>query len=460
MISFQEFEISGSTPLREIVSEIRGDNSKSPSNTHFESRVSEIITKVKNEGDAALLELSARYDGASFSTAKSLFVPKDEFDIASESLSKQQKEALRSAHAQIRWLAKSQMRKRYRKCTYRTPLGFTVEESFAPLKRIGGYVPGGLASYPSTVLMICAPAREAGVSDIVLATPPNSSGKVAPALLYAASLCGVSEVIKLGGAQAIASLAYGSESIQKVELIAGPGNQYVTEAKRQVSASGAVLIDALAGPTELLILADRRARPDLVSEDLISQAEHGNKTLIGVVSDSAEFLSRVRDATYEAVSIKRERYEHIRQSCLFSVKARSLDEAVEFAQSFAPEHLELHASNASSFERKLTSAGLILSGEYVPCSATDYIVGTDHILPTGGSASRSSGLSVETFLRRVTVVRSSSASLRRALKPLAELAKLEGLPNHAAAANTRFRRIVEGPRRRKGKQSRQKSKGR
>lgn len=442
-IPFHEYEISGPASLRAIISEIRGKaGSITGETSDLRSSVSEIVGKVQSGGDAALLELSAKYDRTtSFSSAASLLATRDELDLASESLTAAQKKAIRVAYAQIRWLARAQKKRRYLSRVFRTPLGFVVKESFVPLGRIGGYVPGGLACYPSTILMICGPAREAGVNDIILASPPGPSGALPAALLYAANLCGVREVVKLGGAQAIAALAYGSETIRRVELIAGPGNQYVTEAKRQVAASGIVRIDSLAGPTELLVLADGKADPTLVSEDLISQAEHGNRTLIGVVSDSAQLLQRTKEAMLSTLSRGRERLDHIRQSYIFSAKARSMEEAEEFARAFAPEHLEVQADQPQT---RLTSAGLILRGKYTPCSATDYIVGTDHILPTGGQAASSSGISVETFLRRVTVVESSKRALGSALEPLSELARLEGLPNHAAAAAARFRHGTGG----------------
>jgi histidinol dehydrogenase len=353
-------------------------------------------------------------------------------------MSREKLGALALALKQIRWFARKQKEIRFVERRFRTPLGYTVIERYVALDRVGGYVPGGLASYPSTVLMICGPAREAGVKDIVLATPPGKDGRVNEGVLAAAKLCGVREVIKLGGAQAIAAFAYGTKSIMKVGLIAGPGNKYVTEAKRQAAASGLVSIDALAGPTELLVLADESANPEYVSEDILSQAEHGNKTLCGVVSDSLELLSQVKEIIQGPQS-ERERLESIRQSYLFSVRAKNLRDSVKFAQAFAPEHLEVMVSEGLRVSKALSRSGLVLVGEYSPCSATDYVVGTDHILPTGGSAARISGVSVGTFLRRVEVVQATSSSLKKSLNALSTLALMEGLPNHARAANIRFR---------------------
>src|SRR5208283_3500751 len=215
---------------------------------------------------------------------------------------------------------------------------------------------------------------------------------------------------------------------------------YVTEAKRQVATSGRVSIDALAGPTELLILADKSANAEYVSEDLLSQAEHGNKTLCGLVSASESLLSRVRHNIEGSLDQERKRIESIKQSYLYLVRAKNLSESISFAQAFAPEHLEVVVKDWQRVSDRLSRSGLMLIGEYVPCSATDYIVGTDHILPTGGSASRTGGVSVETFLKRVESVRATPAALRKSLNALSTLALMEGLPNHARAAETRFKK--------------------
>ena len=291
-LALREFSIVDS-PIEDVVSEIREEDVTSSSD-ELSRKVARILSDVSTRGDDSLLEFSRKFDGTSFDKAADLFVRKEEFDAAVESMPKEKLGALALALKQIRWFARKQKETRFGEKRFRTPLGHAVTERFVPLDRVGGYVPGGLASYPSTVLMICGPAREAGVKDIVLATPPGKDGRVNDGVLTAAKLCGVREVIKLGGAQAVAALAYGTSSIKKVDLIAGPGNKYVTEAKRQAAASGLVSIDALAGPTELLILADRIANPEYVSEDVLSQAEHGNKTLCGVVSDSSELLSQVK----------------------------------------------------------------------------------------------------------------------------------------------------------------------
>lgn len=429
-IKIKMFVVTKTNTVSRIVEEIRGLRERSKGDVS--SKVSEILSLVRNGGDEAIIKLANRFDGSNFRSAANLIVSKGELAKAYSKLRAQDVQALKESYSQIRWLAKKQMQ-RFRAKKLLSPLGFEIEEKYVPLERIGGYIPGGYASYPSTVLMICAPAIEAGVKEIILATPAPK-GNVNPAVLVAADICGVKKVIKVGGAQAIGAIAFGTRSIRKAELIAGPGNEYVTEAKRQVSSSGAVSIDSLAGPTELLIIADASADPRLVFEDLISQAEHGNRTLCGLVSDSGTIIRAVVDCANNTTT--RDRFEMILQSRMFAVKALSLKQAVEFAQAFAPEHLEIMVSK--SLEDQLTNSGLLLSGKFTPCSATDYIVGTNHILPTGGAAARVAGVSVETFLRRVTSVKGSKKSMERSVDFISDLANLEGLPNHGLSARKRI----------------------
>ncbi len=396
--------------------------------------MAEIIDTIRESGDAGLVQLTRKFDSDKIKSSKELKVSRFEFERAYSMVGDERIRAMKAALRQISFLAKQQM-KRFAPKKFRSQLGFVIEESYFPFKRIGGYVPGGLASYPSTVLMICATARQAGVKDIVIVTPPKKDGTVDDSVLVAADICGVSEIIKAGGAQAIAALAFGTESIKKVDLIAGPGNQYVSEAKRQVSASRQVLIESLAGPTELLILADKSADPLLVAEDLISQAEHGNRTLCGLVSDSSKLVQSVAS---RLKILEKPRMEQILQCNLFTVLVKNESMMVEFAQCFAPEHVEVMTKNSESIAKKLTNSGLVLIGDYTPCSSTDYIAGTNHILPTGGTAAVSSGLAVENFLKRFTTVRANEQSLQKASKFISTLAKMENFPNHANAAIVRF----------------------
>ena len=438
LLRIHEHSLGDDSSTEWVAASIREDK-KSSSTENLTRKVATILSEVERFGDDSLLRFSRKFDGTDFRRSSELLVREEEFAEAKGALEEEKLRALKSSLKQIRWLTRRQKNARFGEKKYRTPFGYMISEYFIPLARVGGYVPGGLASYPSTVLMTCGPALEAGVKDIVLATPPGKDGRINAGVLVAAQLCGVKEVIKLGGAHAVAALAYGTKSIRRVDLIAGPGNKYVTEAKRQVSASNLVLIDALAGPTELLVVANTNTNPEFVAEDIISQAEHGNRTLCGVVSDSEIFLSRVKNLI-ERQDKSRKRFESIRQSTIFLVKARDKEEALSFAEAFAPEHLEVLLENNAP--RIISRSGLTLVGEYSPCSASDYAVGTDHILPTGGTASRTSGVSVETFLKRVQTVKSTPSSLKKSLRTISTLSLMEGLPNHARAAEIRFMKKV------------------
>lgn len=429
-IAVREFTVSSADEIDAVVASIR---EKETSDGNLSSRVGAIIERVRTGGDSTLLELTNEFDSHEIKNTSDLRVTRPEIKKAYSKLSKEQVEALKAAARQIAGFASTQC-KRFEARSYRTPLGFVVKERYVPFTRIGGYVPGGQAAYPSTVLMICVTAREAGVKEIVLASPPRNDGLVNETVLVAADICGVTEILKVGGAQAVAALALGTESTRKVSLVVGPGNKYVTEAKRQVSGRGEVLIDSLAGPTELLIVAGKSAEPTLVAEDIISQAEHGNRTLCGLVTNSKrlcdETMSVLRGMT------KRPRISQIMESNLFTVLVHDEKLMVEFANSFAAEHLEVMATNRR-LSKQITNSGLVMQGENVPCAATDYIVGTNHILPTGGTSRLSSGLGVSNFLKRVLVVSGSKASIRKGAKLVATISDMEGLPNHAFAALAR-----------------------
>lgn len=429
-IAVREFTVSSSNELEAVVSSIR---EKETFDADLSSRVEEIVARVKRNGDDAVIELTNEFDSLKIKNASDLRVTNVEIKKAYSRLTKEQIAALKTAAKQISGLV-SKQRKRFVPRSYRTPLGFVVEERYVPFARIGGYVPGGMAAYPSTVLMICITAIEAGVKEIVLATPPRKDGSVDEAVLVAADICGVKEILKAGGAQAVAALALGTGSIRKVSLVAGPGNRYVTEAKRQVSATGNVLIDSLAGPTELLIVADKSAESTLIAEDLISQAEHGNRTLCGLVTDSPKLCGDVK-SVLEGMT-DRPRFSQILESQIFTVLVTDEKMLVEFANVFAPEHLEV-MTKSRKLAKQITNSGLIMQGDNVPCAATDYIVGTNHILPTGGTAQVSSGLGVSNFLKRVLVVSGSKTAIRKGAKYVSALSGMEGLPNHGYAVLVR-----------------------
>ena len=431
-LRIKQFTIGETNRIPQIVASIRKE---SISRTDRVSKaVSDILLRVQKEGSEALLELVNRFDGSEFGNESELIVKTSEIEEAYSMLNQEDIKALRESYLQVKWLARKQMQ-RFEERRILSPLGFEIEERYAPLSRVGGYIPGGQASYPSTVAMICAPARAAGVKEIIIATPAQG-GKINPSVLVAADICGADVIIKAGGAHAIGALAFGTKLAKGVDLICGPGNEYVTEAKRQIQSRGIANIDSLAGPTELLVIADSLADSKLVYEDIVSQAEHGNRTLCGVVTDSGKIINDILQFFKEISN--RPRYTSISQSLIFIVKATSMKSAFEFAEAFAPEHLELMTKYKS--QRRVSSAGLVLLGRFTPCSATDYIVGTNHILPTAGSASKRAGLSVETFLKRVTTIRGTKKSLERSAEYISRLSKLEGLPNHGLAATARLGR--------------------
>ncbi len=433
-VRVERYSVASLSDIQKAVSRIR--QLEKSGDTDLVKAVSEIVDTVKRDSDSALINYAEKLDSVKFRKSSDLKVTENEIRHAYSKVSKSEIKALKTAYTQVAAVAREQNR-RFEEKKFKTPLGFEIDERYVPLERIGGYIPGGLASYPSTVLMICVPAKIAGVKEIVLTTPPRKDGSIKESVLVAADICGVKEILKSGGAQAVAALAFGTKSIKKVDLIAGPGNKYVTEAKRQVVSEGQALIDSLAGPTELLVMADKSANQTWVVEDLVSQAEHGNRTLIGLVSNSA---SLVREVQYRLTNLtERPRMSHIQSSKIFTVFARTKELMLEFAQSFSPEHLEVMMNVSENYLRKLTNSGLVLVGDYTPCSSTDYIVGTNHILPTGGMAKHSSGLAVENFLRRVTTVKGSKRSLGLSYRMISTLANNEDLPNHGFAAVSRFK---------------------
>ncbi len=308
---------------------------------------------------------------------------------------------------------------------------------FSPLERVGCYVPGGRAAYPSTVMMSAIPAQLAGVKQIVICTPPGRSGDVSPLVLVAAQICGIDEVYKVGGAQAIAALAYGTETIPRVDKIVGPGNQYVVAAKQLVSSN--VGVDFTAGPTELVVYTTRAARADLVARDLISQLEHSPQTLCGVVTNSARQLQAIKSAIYELV-------EEIERSAIvsgalarnaFMLLCENEKVAARFISELAPEHLQVFGRTTRAIGD--ARAGLTMLGEESPSAASDYCVGTSHVLPTGGVARSRGGLTPLDFLRPQISVRLSNQGLASIRPWVSELARAEGLPNHARAVEARFR---------------------
>ncbi|HEV2389587.1 MAG TPA: histidinol dehydrogenase, partial [Nitrososphaerales archaeon] len=316
--------------------------------------------------------------------------------------------------------------------------GYAVRCVVRPLDSVGCYIPGGRASYASTVLMTAGVAKLAGVKRVVICTPPSGAG-VSDAILAAAMLCGVEEVYGVGGAQSIAALAYGTESIPRVSKIVGPGGLYVSAAKKAVSAD--VPIDFLAGPTEMVVVGDRRADARLAAWDLMAQAEHGQESICGLVTWDERLAREVRKEV-ERVSPTLERKDYV-QGCLrrgFTALCGDRDTAIDLVNYLAPEHLELMVEGAPEMAESISNAGLILTGPFAPGAASDYVIGTDHVLPTEGVARLRAGLTALDFVKVSWVVEGTKKGLRAMLPSLRELATAEGLPNHYLSAQARFRK--------------------
>lgn len=398
--------------------------------------VQRILKEVEAQGDAALLSYTSKLDGAELTSGTLKVTPK-EISAAYHKVSKEQVSAIRFAKQRVEQFERAVMDSV--KPPQINEAGVKIKQKLVPIDSVGCYVPGGRASYPSSLLMTVIPAKIAGVKRIVVTSPPTKDGTIPPLLLVAADICGVNEFYKAGGAQAIAALAYGTDTVKSVEKIVGPGNIYVTAAKQLVSS--VVATDLPAGPSEILILADSSANPDFVVRDLLSQAEHGPDSICGVATESPDLALKVSDLLSRLL-IKVERQEIVDASLSkggFIALCKNMNQVVEFANLFAPEHLEVMTAEPARTAERITSAGLVLLGQYSPVAASDYCVGTNHVLPTGGSARRSSGLSSLDFVRRMDIVDCSKQGLEALRGAASILASSEGLSNHASAIDERFK---------------------
>ena len=393
-----------------------------------EQAVARILADVRRDGDRALLDYTHRLDGVSLDA---LQVPPQSLQEAWQGLAPDLREALGMASRRIRAFHERCLREGW------IDRGLGLGQALRPLERVGLYVPGGSARYPSTVLMSAIPARVAGVREVILATPPGRDGRVPQSTLAAASLAGVDRVYAMGGAQAIAALAYGTESVPRVDKVCGPGNIFVTLAKKMVF--GTVDIDGLFGPTETLIVADDSADPALCARDLLAQAEHDPLASPILITTSLEVARTVsRQVEEQLVNMER------REIAAAAVEGQgavvvvdSLERAFELANSYAPEHLALLVRDPWAHLDKVRHAGAVFLGEASGEALGDYIAGPSHVLPTGGTARFSSPLGVETFLRRMSVIGLDEATSRALAKPGAVIARAEGLGGHAAALEAR-----------------------
>ncbi|MCI6991670.1 MAG: histidinol dehydrogenase [Clostridiales bacterium] len=400
--------------------------------------VQAILADVKANGDAALKKYTKEFDGVDLTSIEVGMGAIDEgFRAADPGLV----EILYRAADRIVAFHQRQVRNSF---LINDEEGILMGQKILPLQRVGLYVPGGTAAYPSSVLMNCIPAKLAGVKEICMVTPPGKNGKIPPNILAAARICGVDRVFRVGGAQAVAALAYGTESVPKVDKIVGPGNQFVAEAKKQVF--GQVGIDMVAGPSEILVIADGKCTPQIVAADLLSQAEHDPNASAVLVTDSQELALAVQAAIEEQIP-KLLRKDIARASIDNNGKiilAQSLDTAVEISNEIAPEHLEVCVDQPFDVLSKITNAGSVFLGRNCPEALGDYFAGPNHTLPTSGTARFSSPLSVDDFVKKMQYTYYTKDALAKAQMSVSNFAKKEGLTGHARSIDIRFDPAVVG----------------
>ncbi len=431
---------AGDQVLEEILNRNPGDL------VEIAAQVARVLASVRERGDEAVCEFTSRFGGPSL-TPGELKVTSAEVEDAYRMVDNDFLKALRMALDNITAFHRKQVQ-----CSWFEPgaEGVILGQMVRPLRRVGIYVPGGKAAYPSTVLMNAVPAAVAGVREVVMVTPPAADGTVNPHTLVAAAEAGVSEIYKIGGAQAIAALAYGTASISRVDKITGPGNIYVTLAKQQVY--GQVDIDMLAGPSEVLIIADARANPAYVAADLLSQAEHDEMASSILLTPSRELAQNVL-AEVSSQAARLERREIIRHSLEYHgaiVITRDLEQAFDLANRYAPEHLELMVSKPLGWLSRVENAGAVFLGEHSPEPVGDYLAGPNHTLPTGGTARFYSPLGVETFMKKTSVIAYSKAALAKVGESIITLACTEGFSAHANAVQIRLKNVEKE----KGKEGR------
>ena len=394
--------------------------------------VTDIIENVKQNGDKALFEYAEKFDKAKLS---SLEVTEEEIEEAFNKVEPKFIEIIKTAAQNIRNFHEKQVRNSF---IINEQEGIVTGQKVTPIEKVGLYVPGGTAAYPSTVLMDSIPAKIAGCSEICIATPPSADGKVNPVILAAAKIAGVDRIFKMGGAQAIAALAYGTQTVPKVDKIVGPGNAFVAEAKRQVF--GRVSIDMIAGPSEILVIADGKSNPKFVAADLLSQAEHDKMASAVLVTDSMELAVKVQaEIENQLKALPRE--EIARTSIDNNGKiivADNIADVIDVSNEIAPEHLELCVDNPFDYLDKIKNAGSIFMGRYCPEALGDYYAGANHTLPTSGTARFSSPLSVDDFVKKSQYTYYTRDALKKVAEDVAFFAEKEGLTAHARSATIRF----------------------
>ena len=400
--------------------------------------VQEIFLKVKDEGDAALKEFAIKFDQVSIDN---LLVSTEEIEFAVAQVSPELKAAIDQAKENI---FKFHVAQKEQSVEIETTKGVICWRESRAIEKVGLYIPGGTAPLFSTVLMLAVPANIAGCKEVILCTPPQKDGSINPAILYTAQLCGITKIFKVGGAQAIAALTIGTESIPKVDKIFGPGNQYVTQAK-QLAMEYNVAIDLPAGPSEVLVIADEKANPEFCAADLLSQAEHGTDSqVIFISTDENVFNDTLKEIEKQLLELPRNEIAKLALENSRFILMKSVDEALEMSNFYAPEHLILAVENPRNYIAKITNAGSIFLGNFTPESAGDYASGTNHTLPTNGFAKNYSGVSLDSFVKKITIQEISKNGLQNIGKTIELMAAAEGLNAHKNAVSLRLKSLENG----------------
>jgi histidinol dehydrogenase len=399
----------------------------------IKNQVEKICNDVKQNGLNSAIQYARKFDGFS---SQNIYVTETEFKEVEKLLPSNVKSAIKSAYKNIFKFHQKQYPRNYR---VETIAGVNCERKFIPIENVGLYIPAGTAPLPSTMLMLGIPAKLAGCKRIVGLSPTKN--KINPAILYAAELCGIKEFIKIGGAQGIALLAYGSSNFKKVDKIFGPGNQYVTAAKSMVSNDPeGCTIDMISGPSELLIIADKHARQDFIAADLLSQAEHGKDSVVVLLTTSEDLVSKVEKSINQQIKkLPRKDIAKVSLANSFCLLFDNINDAFDFSNDFAPEHLILTLRNSKKYLNKVVNAGSVFIGEFTPESAGDYASGTNHSLPTYGFARSNGGVSVEMFMKGVTFQSITKRGLKNLSESVITLAETESLQAHAEAVKIRLK---------------------
>ncbi len=402
-------------------------------NSPLEKSVQKILDKVKAKGDKAVRKYTKEFDGIKL---KDFAVSEEETGSAAGSMTAELKKAIQQARSNIEKFHRPQIDNGK---LIQTMPGIICWRRSVAIEKVGIYIPGGSAPLFSTVLMLAIPASIAGCKEIILCTPPSKGGSINPAILYAASLCGVTKIFKAGGVQAIAAMAYGTETVPKVFKIFGPGNQFVTAAKQMIQKDG-IAIDMPAGPSEVLVIADESAIPEFVAADLLSQAEHGGDSQVILLTTSESIAEEVQfSITKQLEGLPRKKIAEKALSNSKIIVINTIPEAIELSNLYAPEHLILSCNNANELTSKVISAGSVFIGNYSPESAGDYASGTNHTLPTNGYAAMYSGVSVDSFVKKITFQQLSKDGLQNIGNTVMEMASAEGLDAHKNAVAIRLK---------------------